>query len=84
MNICVKPQFTPETPVMLMGDFGETRDGKDGEIRVRTGKFTERPTSRRGAATSVFCRGTLKIKDLCWLPERNTDPNTVLENSARS
>ena len=59
---------------MLMGDFGGTRDGKDGEIRVGTGKFTERPTSRRGAATSVFCRGYADNKGLSLAPQVGFEP----------
>ena len=36
-----------------------------------------------GAAPQVACRQmvVLEIKGLEWLPERNTDPNTVLENA---
>jgi hypothetical protein len=29
-----------------------------------------------------FVKGALKLKDLIWLPKRDTDPNSRMENSA--
>ena len=58
------------------GDSGGTRDGKDGEIRVRTGKFTKQTCRGRGAPTGVLCRGCVENKGV-RLAQVGFEPTTL-------
>jgi hypothetical protein len=51
------------------GDSGGTPEGKDGEIRVRMGKFYCQPWLGRGATTGVFGRGCVETKGLKLAPQ---------------
>jgi hypothetical protein len=51
------------------GDFGGTPEGKDGEIRVRTGKLKFQPWLWCGAANGAFCRGCVETTGLYLAPQ---------------
>src|ERR1035437_10360517 len=56
---------------------------KDGEIRVRTSKFTKRPWLGRGAATGVFCSGYVENKGLQLAPQVGFEPTTLRLTASR-
>ena len=59
------------------GDFGGTPHGKDGEIRVRMGKFIKQPWLGRGWTTGVFSRRYVENKGLSLAPQVGFEPTTL-------
>ena len=58
-------------------DSGGTPAAKDGEIRVRTGKFTKQPRLGCDAATGVFCSRCVDNKGVRFAPQVGLDPTTL-------
>ena len=59
------------------GETGGTPKDKDGEIRVRTGKLSNRPWLGRAAPTGVFCRGYVENKGDVLAPQVGFEPTTL-------
>jgi hypothetical protein len=59
------------------GDSGGTPEGKDGEIRVRMGKFKSQHQLGRGATTGVFGRVYVENKGLELAPQVGLEPTTL-------
>ncbi len=59
------------------GDSGETPEGKDGEIRVRTGKFRFQPWLGLDAATGAFTNGCVETEGLVLAPQVGLEPTTL-------
>ena len=59
------------------GDFGGTPHGKDGEIRVRMGKFTKQSWPTRDAATYAFSKTCVGNKGVSLAPQVGFEPTTL-------